>query len=511
MLALIVLIPAVACNYPGLATRLPTQVSAEELRQTLAAAGVASPATMEPPAATGQSAEQTSGPPVVQASPMPSQPPAPPEIPAGAYQTRPGDTPQALAARYDLEPGELILPTSQGWQDFIPAGTILSIPNRLEGTTPSQLLLPDSELVYSPAALHFDLPSFIHAAGGYLSSYTEMVDERQMSGAEIIQRAADELSVNPRLLLGLLEFRSGWVYGEPVNPETLEHPIGFYVPGRSGLYQEITIAATQLNVGYYGWRQGSKTQVQYRQGRAQRLGPSLNAGSAALQHLFALLYREEDWSEALYGPEGFASQYPKHFGDPWAAAQAVGPLFPDGLAQPMLELPFTPGERWSLTAGPHQTWNAGTPRGAMDFSPVTGEAVCAVSRAWVTASAAGIIVRSADNAVVLDLDGDGYEQTGWVLLYYHLAGDDTVRAGTFVQTDHPLGHPSCEGGRATGKHVHLARKFNGEWLPATGALPMILSGWTAQADERNYYGSLVKGDQVVSSNSSGTRTSIIIR
>ena len=116
-----------------------------------------------------------------------------------------------------------------------------------------------------------------------------------------------------------------------------------------------------------------------------------------------------------------------------------------------------------------------------------------------------------DNRVALDLDGDGYEQTGWVVVYFHLAEKDLVQAGRQVALDEPLGHPSCEGGRSTGKHVHIARKYNGEWLAADGPLPFILSGWRAQADERNYYGTLVKGDQIVDSNSSGSRTSIIVR
>ena len=134
-----------------------------------------------------------------------------------------------------------------------------------------------------------------------------------------------------------------------------------------------------------------------------------------------------------------------------------------------------------------------------------------MSRAWVTASAPGVVVRSEDNLVALDLDGDGHEQTGWVVVYFHLADKDLIPAGRRVELDEPLGHPSCEGGRATGKHVHVARKYNGEWLAADGPLPFILSGWVAQAEARNYYGNLVKGDQIVSSNPSGSRTSIIVR
>jgi hypothetical protein len=322
---------------------------------------------------------------------------------------------------------------------------------------------------------------------------------------------ADDLSVNPRLLLALLEFRSGWVLGQPLDPQATDHPLGLYVAGRTGLYQEIHITATQLNVAYYGWRQGTFLQIRYRREMPARLNPTLNAGSVALQHFFAMLYQEGDWLEILYATGGFPVRYREMFGDPWERAAAVEPLFPAGLAQPSLELPFLPGQRWSLTAGPHPSWNAGTPRGALDLSPVTGEGVCAVSRLWATAAASGVIARSGDNAIALDLDGDGYESTGWVLLYYHLAEQDLQPAGLSVAVDDPLGHPSCEGGRATGKHVHLARKYNGEWLLADGPLPFVLGGWIARADERNYYGTLVKGDQIASASPGGSGTSIIVR
>jgi LasA protease len=176
-----------------------------------------------------------------------------------------------------------------------------------------------------------------------------------------------------------------------------------------------------------------------------------------------------------------------------------------------LELPFLPGERWALTGGPHITWNTGTPRGAIDFAPVTGEPRCAVSRAWVTASASGVVTRSERSVVVIDLDGDGLEQTGWALVYLHMAESERVPAGVWVDLDDPIGHPSCEGGTSTGTHVHLARKFNGEWLPASGMVPFILSGWEVQAGERAYEGYLVKGDQVVSARPEGSSSSSIYR
>jgi hypothetical protein len=199
------------------------------------------------------------------------------------------------------------------------------------------------------------------------------------------------------------------------------------------------------------------------------------------------------------------------YGDPWDRAAQFGPLFTEDLAQPDLLLPFSPGERWSFTGGPHRSWNAGSPRGALDFSPVTGEPACTTSRAWVTASAAGVITRASDNVVAIDLDGDGHEQTGWVLVHLHIVPPDDILAGRSVAADTPIGHPSCERGNSTGTHVHLARKYNGEWIPAGAPIQFNLSGWETQMGERNYQGTLRKGDRTISANPGGPSSSLIIR
>lgn len=501
MLSLVVL----GCNFPAYRSDSAGGSAGEQFRQTLEASRQL---TVTPgPEATGLPGQE----PPLASTPDSVQTPLEPSGSVYIYQTRSGDTARALAARFEVGLEQVPVAVGLTWESYLEPGLAYTFPRLQTPTTPAVLLLPDSELVYSPTAADFDTTAYIQAAGGFLSSYREEVDDRLLSGAEIIQRVADELSVNPRLLLALLEVRAGWVFGQPVSPNLVTHPIGFYIPNRSGLYEEIQVAATQLNVGYYGWRDGSRLTIQFQDGGTERLSPLLNAGTAALQHLFALLLSEAAWSPALYDPAGFGAQYLQMFGDPWERDRDLGPLLPHDLRQPDLELPFAAGERWSLTAGPHPAWNAGTPRGALDFSPVTGEPVCAVSSAWVTASAPGVVVTSPENGVVLDLDGDGRPQSGWVLLYYHLAGTEVAPPGYRVETDDPLGHPSCQGGRATGKHVHVARRYNGEWLPADGAVPFTLSGWQARADERNYYGSLVKGQQVVSANPSGSQTSIIVR
>ena len=466
------------------------------------------------------------GTPVVEQSPMPEHTEGPSQVtPAPqatfvypgeneglyTYLAQSGDTLSALASHFGVETDQVTSPEIIPPEGYLPRGQVLYIPNVLDEVLSSAPLLPDGEVTLSPSTVGFRIDTYVVEAAGFLSTYAEEVDGQGLSGSEIVQRVAWETSTNPRLLLAFLEHRSQWVTGQPASSDKEIYPLGFYVPGYRGLYMELSLAAKQLNIGYYGWRMGTLTELLFPDGSTRRLNPNLNAGSVALQYLFSKFYRPNLWDEALYGGDSFLLLHARMFGDAWERAAQFEPLLAPEVAQPELALPFLPGERWSFTGGPHISWNTGTPSGGLDFSPVTGDPPCSVSSAWVTASGSGVVVRSEHNLLTLDLDGDGYEQTGWVLFYLHVAEHDRVPAGTQVSQDDRLGHPSCEGGTATGTHVHLARKYNGEWLPADGPVPFTLSGWRVAKGSRYYEGYLIKGDEMVAANPGGSRSSIIVR
>ena len=115
------------------------------------------------------------------------------------------------------------------------------------------------------------------------------------------------------------------------------------------------------------------------------------------------------------------------------------------------------------------------------------------------------------DVVVFDLDGDGYEETGWNLMYLHVATKDRVKLGIWVETDDHIGHASCEGGVSTGTHLHFARKYNGEWILADGPIPFTLSGYVAHNGESPYEGTLTRGDVTIVADPVGTASSIIYR
>lgn len=429
------------------------------------------------------------------------------------YETQPGDTRASLAARFGVN--ELQLGGLETMGDgFIPAGTPISVIMDEVRSFPAWALLPDSEIPYGPSAADFDLRGYIAEQGGILSRHSEEVENQLLSGAEIVERVALDTSTNPRLLLAFLEQRSGWVRNAPKTTAEDPYPLGFSSDAYRGLYGELILTARYLSQGLYGWRSGRLVEADFPGGGKLRIDPRVNAGTAAATILITRMFRQATYRPALYGPEGFIATYWDMFGDPWERAAPFEPMFTENFAgrQPLLELPFRAGERWNMTSGPHIAWGSASPFGALDFAPSGERSGCYVSTRWTTAAAAGLVVRSERGMVFLDLDGDGFEQTGMVLLYLHIAGEERVPTGTWLEVDEPLGHPSCEGGRATGTHVHFARKYNGEWLRIGPETPLVLGEWSAFSGESQYLGGLMSPDgRVVTARSDGSHTSLITR
>ena len=459
---------------------------------------------------------ETIDPPLLGATAIPTDIPTPVPLPVDTapllYYTQAGDTLPVVAVRFNVEAAEVSSPAGPIPETgLLTPNTLLIIPHMLVNTTSAVKIIPDSELVYSPSAVDFDVAEFVNQAGGYLSNYREWLGSTQWtSGAEIVHRVALENSINPRLLLALLEYQSGWVNGQPSNPLQEDYPMGKVDLSMKGLYPQLAWAVNQLSIGYYGWREGWVTEIQFSDGVTARLAPDLNSGTVALQYYYAQVYDTPGWLGALDGSTGIPAIYEKMFGNPWTRAMDFEPLYPPNLSQPEMILPFLIGQVWSYTGGPHGAWEHDGARAAIDFAPGSTESGCVKSEALVVAAVPGLIVRVGHGAIVEDLDGDGNEQTGWNILYMHVNGLQ-VEEGDWVETSDLLGHPSCEGGVATGTHVHIARKYNGEWISADGPLPFVLSGWTVHAGSIPYVGTMTKDNDIISSSVYGGHESQIMR
>jgi LasA protease len=413
-----------------------------------------------------------------------------PRANANQYTVQAGDTLDSIAQQYGISADAVMKANNITDANTLAIGESLTIPAPEPGTPgPSFKIIPDSELVYGPASAQFDVNDFINKEGGYLSTYTDTVGTETLTGAQVVVRVAQDYSVNPRLLLALIEYRSKWVSLANPDPITFNYPLGFVEPNHVGLYHQLAWAANELNRGFYLWRVNAVSTWVMTDGIIVPIDPSINAGTAGVQNLFSKLDDRATWNNDV-APFGLFQTYFFLFGNPFDLA--VEPLIPSGLTQPLMILPFESGVAWAFTGGPHAGWDSGSAWAALDFAPLDG-AGCAVSAQWETAVADGFIIRANDGAVIEDLDGDGYEQTGWDVLYMHVAAQDRVQPGTYVYAGDRIGHPSCEGGISNAAHLHLARKYNGEWIAADGNLPFILGGWVSTGTGQEYDGYLKLG------------------
>lgn len=416
------------------------------------------------------------------------------------YVAQTGDTLPGLALRFNTTVQEILAANA-----FIPASATTMPPGMpmkipiyylpLWGS-PYQIL-PDSLFVNGPAQVGFNVQEFVASQPGWLKDYESYVADANRSGAEIVEYIAHYYTVSPRLLLALLEYHAHALSDPELSRETEDYPLGHRRWNYKGLFLQLAYAANQLNDGYYGYRTQNLVSLEHQDGTIERIDPWQNAATVSLMAYFNAHYSYADYVAAI-SPEGFIQTYRQLFGDPW---QNVQPHLPGSLEQPAFLLPFEPGDVWAMTGGPHPAWGTGLPLAALDFAPPSKSAGCVYSDRWATAVADGVVVRSEIGQVMIDLDGDGDERTGWNVFYLHIATDGRIPLGTVVKQGDRIGRPSCEGGSATGTHIHLARKYNGEWMPAegigNGILAFNLEGWVARNGSQPYLGTLVRNALVV--------------
>ncbi len=133
-----------------------------------------------------------------------------------------------------------------------------------------------------------DLETYLANQRGYLAYYTQDVDGQTLTGAQIVRKVAQNYSVNPRLLLALLEYRSQWVTNPNPAPSTYDYPIGYIDDYWVGLYRQLAWSADRLNQGFYRWREGRiQTFVLADGSQVIPSASGINPGTAALYNLFA--------------------------------------------------------------------------------------------------------------------------------------------------------------------------------------------------------------------------------
>jgi len=423
------------------------------------------------------------------------------------YVVQAGDTLFSIGLANSVSMEELQELNNLDNPDNLSIGQIIRLPDLPDEKTSNFKIMPDAKFVQGPGSQNFDVGEFIGTQPGFIRIATDQVNGDILTATEIIERVALSYSIDARILLALLEYESQWLSQSNQSQQAQLFPIisPENVPDTdlSGLFRQLSWTANQLNHGYYGWKYRGLLDIELNDGSRLLFDSGLNAGTVGLQYLLSKIHDAAQWHQSV-SPSGFYRTYVTYFGNPFI--DAYDPLIPANLLQPELSLPFAAGEVWFYTGGPHGGWNNGSAWSAVDFAPPNepnNNLACYVSQYSARAVASGIVAYSADGIVMLDLDHDGDISTGWVIFYLHLADEGRVGKGTQVEVGDSLGHPSCAGGFSNATHLHIARKYNGEWIPAfchecSGQHirpTFTMSGWSVIGlRNQEYQGFLVRGD-----------------
>ncbi|HLC05994.1 MAG TPA: dockerin type I domain-containing protein [Anaerolineales bacterium] len=376
----------------------------------------------------------------------------------------------------DLSPGAL---GTGAWAPFGPPleAAWLSLVLRVD-TTP--MLVSDGQFVWGPNVEDFDVGEYLLGRGSPLAAY-----------ADDIVLWSDYSSVNPQILLAVLEVRDGMVSGslagmtaDDVRARIEDTSVAL----AKAFYEHLHLWGARRPVGAQA--PIGKPLIELGDGTIAQVSPATSSGSYAVASVLAAQNDLSNWAQLIV-PEpdtGFVAVFGEMFPgvDLLAETNEINP----SAAPPadLLQFPFPLGAVWYF-GGPH-SWNGDStpPFASMDF--YAGGATCsAPPYLFSVAAASGTTIHPSNYSCWQEIDHGG----GWTTSYYHLAntyqGTSILRNGRMGTID----CKTCAGGYATGPHVHFSLKYNGAYVSLDGAR---LSGWTVKVGNQAYYSGSIQRDGV---------------
>jgi hypothetical protein len=338
----------------------------------------------------------------------------------------------------------------------------------------AQPVISDGQFVWGPNAADFDPHAYLQARASPLLPYSDH-----------LALWADYSSVNPQVLLAVLEINLGWVTS--IDPSVTADQIRDQIESTAmdlamAFYEHLYIWGARRPQSQSAPAAGPV--ILFDDGFAQLLDPATSSGSYAVARVLGSGPPAEGLqaqAAAADGTQGFDQVFGSLFPgeDPLDASNQI-----TALAAPpadLLQLPFPLGATW-IASGAH-SWNGGSyppPFSSLDF--FTGGATCSnPPNLYAVAAATGAATRPFGYQCWLELDHGG----GWVTSYYHLRN---LYSGAPLTRNGKAGTIACElcaGGFSTGPHVHFSLKFNGAYASLEG---VKLSGWTVHVGAIPYDG-----------------------
>jgi hypothetical protein len=337
----------------------------------------------------------------------------------------------------------------------------------------SSPLLADGQFVWGPNVGDFDIRDYLATIDSPLEPYSDDI--------EIWARYS---SVNPKVLLTVLELQHGYVnsLSGDLTPEMIQGTI-------ENTSMDLAVAFYE-HLHTWGTRKSAEDHIEtdsnpvvvFADGSAAKLSPDHSSGTFAIAATLAESTDMTTWLKRVspHDQGGFTSIFGSLFPetDPLDNSNNINP--PSLPAADFFQFPFPLGAIWYF-GGPHSWAGDDTrPFSSMDF--YAGGATCdAPPNLYTVAAASGSAYRPYGYDCWLEIDHGG----GWTTSYYHLQNMIDPQGSTLNQNA-SLGTIACEvcaGGWASGPHVHWTLKYGGAYVSLEG---VRVSGWTIHVGDEPY-------------------------
>ena len=346
-------------------------------------------------------------------------------------------------------------------------------------------LLSDGQFVFGPNVGDFNLHAYLPESESPLAAH-----------ADVIEMWCAYASVNPRVVLTVIEMQSGLVSSEPM--ADLSRPVGYAEPGLENQIESLSMGlaiAFYDHLYSYGARSenpatpGMRIRYALADGSQTTLPATSSSGTSAVTSVLAPLSEADDWAARLSpsAEEGFVQTYRRLFPDDDPLDRSNQILAAAAPPEDLLQFPFPVGSTWWFN-GPHN-WNGagyGRPYSSMDFGTWGG--TCAnPPNDWSVAAAGGSGYHPSGHFCWYRINHEG----GWTTSYYHLRN---VRGNGSVSRDENVGTIACEvcaGGFSSTPHVHFTLLYNGAYTEIDGT---VLSGWTVHEGDGSYGSGYIERD-----------------
>lgn len=336
----------------------------------------------------------------------------------------------------------------------------------LPGIKLDPTLINDIRFTSEPNLTVPAIQTLLDAQPGPLKNAVIPVGDRNQSAAEVIVGQAYLYSLNPKLILALLEFQQGLLSNPTPTPDQLDWAMKFDGENEKwrGLHGQIRWAARELRRGVRDYPY--VTELQFKDENVKTAIPTgLNAGSYAIVRTLAATMTPADLDRILKDGS-FVATYTKLFEDPRQPLGALPapsePFLRRPLAKPIYITSFFDHEYPFLAQnGTLVAWT-GRRETTVSYDGHDGWDYGAKPPELVTAAANGTVVWAGNSddgcgiparGVVID-HGNGYRT-----LYWHL-NEISVTLGQQLNAGDQVGIVGATG-CAIGPHLHFQTQYLG--------------------------------------------------